>query len=95
MSGEDTSDELFAVGDLHDPAAGVAAGVLAESGQGTTTPTRTNVPGTFAVAFNCVADSAVPAWISAGLAQVITGVAFAIASCFELSLLPLKLPAGV
>ena len=48
MSGPDTGDELFAVGDPADPAAEVAAGVIAESGQGTTTPGKSDVSGTFA-----------------------------------------------
>src|SRR5262245_59145347 len=37
---------------------------------------QTNVPGVFAVAFSCVAPSAVPKVMSAGVAHVITGVAF-------------------
>src|SRR4030081_1098412 len=36
----------------------------------------TNVPGTLAVAFSCVALSAVPNVMSAGAAHVIVGVAF-------------------
>src|ERR671927_206744 len=36
----------------------------------------TNVPGVLAVAFSCVAPSAVPYVMSAGAAQVMTGVAF-------------------
>ena len=43
-----TGDELFVVGDPADPAREVAAGMIAESGQGTTTPTATSVPRTFA-----------------------------------------------
>ena len=39
--------------------------------------TFAEVPGTFAVAFNCVADNAVPSVIPAGVAHAITGVAFA------------------
>ena len=37
--------------------------------------TYTNVPGTLAVAFNCVALSAVPAVMLAGAAHVMVGVA--------------------
>jgi len=39
----------------------------------------TNVPGTFAVAFNCAALSAVPAVTAAGVVHVIVGVCFAAA----------------
>jgi MFS family permease len=44
----DAGDELFVVGDPGDPAREVAAGVIAESGQGTTTPAAIHVPRTFA-----------------------------------------------
>jgi MFS family permease len=48
MTARDTGDELFAVGDPADPAAEVAAGVIAESGEGTTAPPGARTTGTFA-----------------------------------------------
>jgi hypothetical protein len=41
------------------------------------------LPGTFAVAFSCVALSAVPVEIEAGAAQVIAGVAWFTVSCAD------------
>ena len=41
------------------------------------------VPGTFAVASNCVALRAVPGAMAAGVAQVIVGVAWLTVSCTE------------
>ena len=43
----------------------------------------TKLPGTFAVASNCFALSAVPVAIEAGAGQVITGAAWLTVSCAE------------
>ena len=53
---------------------------------GRTAPTAglyMKLPGTFAVAFNCVALSAVPVEMEAGAAQVISGAAWLTVSCAE------------